>query len=57
MARHEGPFPFPVIVRIWSEIMSATLFAEGGFAVSVFTVEEPSGRNPLPRPRAGPFRR
>ena len=39
MARHEGPFPFPVIVRIWSEIMSATLFAEGGFSVSVFTVE------------------
>ena len=42
MARHEGPFPFPVIVRIWSEIMSATLFAEGRFAVSVFTVE-PAG--------------
>ena len=42
MERHEGPFPFPVVVRIWSEIMSATLFAEGGFAVSVFTVEEPS---------------
>ena len=45
MARHAGPFPFPVVVRIWSEIMSATLFAEGGFAVSVFTVEEPSGEN------------
>lgn len=42
MARHEGPFPFPVVVRIWSEIMSATLFAEGGFAVSVFTVD-PAG--------------
>ena len=39
MARHEGPFPFPVVVRIWSEIMSATLVAEGGFSVSVFTVE------------------
>ncbi len=41
MARHDGPFPFPVVVRIWSEIMSATLFAEGNFAVSVFTVEAP----------------
>ena len=48
MARHEGPFPFRVIVRIWSEIMSATLFAEGGFAVSVFTVEEPSEENRFP---------
>ena len=46
--RHEGPFPFPVIVRIWSEIMSATLFAEGGFAVSVFTVEEPSEESRFP---------
>ena len=45
MERHEGPFPFPVVVRIWSEIMSATLFAEGGFAVSVFTVEQPSEEN------------
>ena len=44
-ARHEGPFPFPVVVRIWSEIMSATLFAEGGFAVSVFTVDEPTEEN------------
>ena len=42
MARHQGPFPFPVVVRIWSEIMSATLFAEGGFSVSVFTIE-PAG--------------
>ena len=45
MARHDGPFPFPVVVRIWSEIMSATLFAEGNFAVSVFTVEAPSEEN------------
>ena len=48
MARHQGPFPFPVIVRIWSEIMSATLFAEGGFTVSVFTVEEPSDESRFP---------
>ena len=39
MARHDGAFPFPVVVRIWSEIMSATLVAEGSFKVSVFTVE------------------
>ena len=46
--RHDGPFPFPVVVRIWSEIMSATLFAEGGFAVSVFTVDEPSEESRFP---------
>ena len=45
MARHEGPFPFPVIARIWSEIMSATLVVQGDFAVSVFTVEAPSEEN------------
>ena len=45
MERHSGPFPFPVVVRIWSEIMSATLFAEGDFAVSVFTVEQPNKEN------------
>lgn len=39
MARHDGTFPFPVVVRIWSEIMSATLVAEGSFKVAVFTVE------------------
>ena len=48
MERHEGPFPFPVVVRIWSEIMSATLFAEGGFAVSVFTVDEPGEESRFP---------
>ena len=48
MARHEGPFPFPVIVRIWSEIMSATLFAEGGFAVSVFTLDDPGEESRFP---------
>ena len=45
MERHGGAFPFPVVARIWSEIMSATLVAEGGFTVSVFTVE-PSGEGP-----------
>ena len=48
LARHEGPFPFPVIVRIWCEIMSATLLAEGGFAVSVFTVDDPSEESRFP---------
>ena len=47
-ARHEGPFPFPVIVRIWSEIMAATLVAEGGFAVSVFTLDDPGEESRFP---------
>ena len=47
-ARHAGPFPFPVIVRIWSEIMAATLVAEGGFAVSVFTLDDPGEESRFP---------
>ena len=38
-ARHDGPFPFPVAVRIWREIISASLGVEGKFAVSVYVPE------------------
>ena len=38
-ARHDGPFPFPVAVRIWREIISASLGVEGNFVVSVYVPE------------------
>ena len=38
-ARHEGRFPFPVAVRIWREIISASLGVEGKFVVSVYVPE------------------
>ena len=38
-ARHAGPFPFRVAVRIWREIISASLGVEGKFVVSVYVPE------------------
>jgi chorismate mutase/prephenate dehydratase len=38
-ARHRGPFPFAVAVRIWREIISASLGVEGKFVVSVYVPE------------------
>ncbi len=37
--RHHGAFPLSVVVRIWREIISATLVVDGRFAVSVFAPE------------------
>jgi chorismate mutase-like protein len=37
--RHDGLFPFPVAVRIWREIISASLGVEGKFVVSVYVPE------------------
>lgn len=39
-ARHDGVFPDALIVRIWREIISATLALETDFAVSVFVPED-----------------
>ena len=38
-ARHHGIFPFPVAVRIWREIIAASLGVEGKFVVSVYVPE------------------
>ena len=38
-ARHHEPFPFPVVVRIWREIIAASLSVEGKFVVSVYVPE------------------
>jgi chorismate mutase-like protein len=37
--RHHGPFPFSVAVRIWREIIAASLSVEGKFTVSVYVPE------------------
>ncbi|HEV2101066.1 MAG TPA: chorismate mutase [Stellaceae bacterium] len=39
-ARHHGPLPFASIVRIWREILSATVRLETPFAVAVFAPAE-----------------
>lgn len=36
VARHRGPFPKAVVVRIWREIISAMTALEGPFAVAVY---------------------
>jgi len=38
-ARHSGPLPFRVVVRIWREIISASLGVEGKFIISVYVPE------------------
>jgi chorismate mutase-like protein len=38
-ARHSGPFPFPVAIRIWREIIAASLSVEERFVVSVYVPE------------------
>ncbi len=38
-SRHSGPFPFRVAVRIWREIISASLGVEEKFVVSVYVPE------------------
>ena len=38
-ARHSEPFPFRTVVKIWREIISASLAAEENFVVSVYVPE------------------
>jgi hypothetical protein len=39
VARHEGPFPKPVITRIWREIISVFTRLQGPFAAAAFAPE------------------
>jgi chorismate mutase-like protein len=36
IARHSGPFPKVVVVRVWREIISALAALQGSFAVAVY---------------------
>ena len=38
-SQHQGLFPFLVIIRIWREIIGASLLVEGKFVVSVYVPE------------------
>ena len=36
LARHKGPFPVPVLVRIWREMLSAQVALQGDFTIAAF---------------------
>jgi len=42
-ARHTGPFPMPVLVRIWREMIAALTRLQGPFAIAVYAPEERRG--------------
>jgi len=43
MARHKGPLPRPLIVRIWRELLSGTIAMQVDFAVAVFAPDASPG--------------
>ena len=55
MARHKGPFPKRELVRIWRELIVATLSFEGPFSVAVYMPEPGSGYWDLARDQYGSF--
>lgn len=55
IARHEGPFPRRELVRVWREIIIATLRLEGAFAVATYQPEESSAYWDLARDQYGAF--
>jgi len=55
--QHQGPFPRRELVRIWRELIVATLSFEGPFSVAVFDPEEDCGYWDLARDQYGSFTR
>lgn len=55
VARHAGPFPKRELVRIWRELIVATLSFEGPFSVAVHAPEAGSGFWDLARDQYGSF--
>ena len=53
IARHQGPFPKPVVARIWREIITAMLRLQGPFSVAVYAPEETSATRDLARDHFG----
>lgn len=51
--RHQGSLPRATIVRMWRELLSATLRQQGPFAVAVYAPEENSGYWDLARDHFG----
>ncbi|MHA1568406.1 MAG: chorismate mutase [Alphaproteobacteria bacterium] len=53
VARHRGAFPVAALVRVWREIMGATLCLQGPFAVAVFAPKDHRGYWDLARDHFG----
>lgn len=51
--RHRGPFPIGSLVRLWREILSATVRLQGQFAVAVYAPAEAPGLWDLARDHFG----
>ncbi|MBM3597556.1 MAG: chorismate mutase [Alphaproteobacteria bacterium] len=43
IARHRGPFPKPVLARIWREMLGATVRMQGEFSIGVYAVNGEQG--------------
>ena len=52
-ARHDGPFPLLPLVRIWREIIAASLGLQGGFAVALHAGEDTDDYSGLARDHFG----
>ncbi len=55
LERHKGPFPRRELVRIWRELINATLSSEGPFSVGVFVGDDCEGFWDLARDQYGSF--
>jgi|SRR5579859_2949253 chorismate mutase / prephenate dehydratase len=55
MARHDGKFPRPLVVRIWREILSGTTRLQVDFAVAVHVPEAAPGLWDVARDHYGSF--
>ncbi len=55
VARHRGPFPKRELIRIWRELIVATLSFEGPFSVAVWAPEDDPGFHDLARDQYGSF--
>ena len=53
VARHRGPLPAAVVVRLWRELMSALVRLQGPFAVAVYVPEQWPGYWDLARDHFG----
>lgn len=55
LERHQGPFPRRELVRIWRELIVATLSSEGPFSAGVFVGDDCEGFWDLARDQYGSF--
>jgi chorismate mutase / prephenate dehydratase len=55
VSRHQGPFPKRELLRIWRELIVATLSFEGPFSVAVHSPEEGGGYWDLARDHYGSY--